>query len=72
MFSEKIMDDISSEIEKALKALKKAKTPEERLIYSKVVKNLCQSLGGFLNLAKEMMASYLEEGPEGEAGPFKF
>lgn len=49
MDPEKIMNGISKEIHTALKAMEKAKTPEEKLVCSKTVKNLCDSLGVFLN-----------------------
>ncbi len=55
MDTEKIMTGISTEIEAALKAMGKAKTPEEKLTYSKTVKNLCKSLGVFLDLMSDMM-----------------
>jgi hypothetical protein len=32
----------------------KAKTPEEKLAYSEIIKNLCDSLGVFLNLISEV------------------
>ncbi len=50
MDPDKIMDGISKEIESAFKAMKKAKDPEEKLIQSKIIKNLCESLGVFLEL----------------------
>ncbi|HMB15468.1 MAG TPA: hypothetical protein VKN62_04060 [Pelovirga sp.] len=55
MDPEKIMTGIAKEIEAALKAMEKAKTSDEKLVYSKTVKNLCESLGVFLNLANDMM-----------------
>lgn len=55
MDPENIMTGISREIEVALKAMEKAKNPEEKLVYSKTVKNLCESLGVFLSLANDMM-----------------
>jgi DNA-binding Xre family transcriptional regulator len=55
MDPEKIMTGISKEIEATLKAMEKAKNPEEKLIQSKTVKNLCESLGVFLSLAGDMM-----------------
>ncbi|MEA3410731.1 MAG: hypothetical protein U9R74_04235 [Pseudomonadota bacterium] len=54
MDPEKIMDGVSKEIITTLKAMEKAKTAEERLMYSKTVRNLCSSLGVFLNLMSEM------------------
>ncbi len=54
MDPEKIMNGISNEISTALKEMEKAKTPEEKLMHSKTVKNLCESLGVFLNLISDM------------------
>jgi hypothetical protein len=61
MDPEKIMNGISKEIFTALKAMEKAKTPEEKLMHSETVKNLCDSLGVFLNLISEI-APYDDEG----------
>ncbi|MEE8057579.1 MAG: hypothetical protein V3T17_07060 [Pseudomonadales bacterium] len=61
MDPEKIMSGISKEIFAALKIMEKAKTPEEKLISSETVKNLCDSLGVFLNLMSDM-AMYDEDG----------
>ena len=55
MQPEKIMSGISKEIDVALKAMAKAKTPEEKLVHSKNIKNLCKSLGVFLSFMTEMM-----------------
>lgn len=55
MDPDKIMTGISKEIDEALKALGKAKTPEEKMTCSQTVKNLCESLGVFLNLMSDMM-----------------
>jgi len=55
MDPDKIMTGISEEIDAALKAMRKAKTPEEKLAHSQVVKNLCDSLGVFLNLMSHMV-----------------
>ncbi len=54
MDPDKIMSDISKEILMALKAMAKAKTHEEKLIHSEIVKNLCDSLGVFLGLISDM------------------
>ena len=61
MDPEKIMNGISQEILSALKAMGNAKTPEQKLMYSETVKNLCDSLGVFLNLIGDM-APYDDEG----------
>ncbi len=50
MDPEEIMNSISNEILATLKVMAKVKTPEEKLKYSEIVKNLCDSLGVFLNL----------------------
>ena len=55
MDPEKLMTGISKEIEVTLKAMGKAKTPEEKLVHSEIVKNLCESLGVFLNLMSDIM-----------------
>ncbi len=60
MDPEKIMSDISKEISTALNAMAKAKTPEEKLICSETVKNLCQALGVFLDLLSDI-APYDDE-----------
>ncbi|MBT3877536.1 MAG: hypothetical protein HON76_09425 [Candidatus Scalindua sp.] len=54
MEPEKLMDGISKEMNIALKAMGKAKTSEEKLVYSKIVNNLSQSLGVFLSLVSDM------------------
>jgi len=43
------------ELDVSLKAMSKAKTVEEKAVHSQIVKNLCESLGVFLNLASTMM-----------------
>ena len=61
MDPEKLMNGISKEISSALKTMEKAKTPEEKLMYSETVKNLCDSLGVFLSLISDM-APYDNDG----------
>lgn len=55
MDPEKIMDGLSKELGTVLKAISNAKTVEEKLAYSQIIKNLCESLGVFLDLASNMM-----------------
>ncbi len=55
MEPEKMMAGISKEIDATLKAMRKAKTAEERRMHSETLKNLCESLGVFLNLMSDMM-----------------
>ncbi|GBE10786.1 hypothetical protein BMS3Bbin12_00690 [bacterium BMS3Bbin12] len=63
MDPEKIMEGVSKEIFIALKAMAKVRTPEEKLMYSEIVKNLCDSLGVFLNLISGMALDDGEDGP---------
>ncbi len=54
MNPEKVMEDLIKELNVALKAMSKAKTIEEKLTHSQIVKNLCESLGVFLDLARDL------------------
>ena len=56
MDPDKIMDDLSKELMSAIKSMSKAKTVEEKVAYSSVVKNISESLGVFFSLASDMMA----------------
>ena len=56
MDPEKIMDGLSKELNSALKAMAKAKDVNEKEVYSRIVRNLCESLGVFFDLASEMMS----------------
>ena len=55
MDSERLMDGLSNEIMATLQAMHKAKSVDERMVYSQIVKNLCESLNVFLSLASDMM-----------------
>jgi hypothetical protein len=48
----------------------KAKDANEKEVYSRIVKNLCDSLGVFLNLASEMMSFDSDYDLEKEDIPF--
>ena len=56
MDPEKIMDDLSKELNSALKAMAKAKDVNEKEVHSRIVKNLCESLGVFFSLTSEIMS----------------
>lgn len=58
MEPEKLMDELSKEISATIKAMSKAKTVEEKIQYSEVVKNLSDSLGVFLGLISDMLMDY--------------
>ncbi len=55
MDTETIMDGLSKEINSALKAMNKTKDINEKEAYSRIIKNLCESQGVFLQFASEMM-----------------
>jgi hypothetical protein len=61
MNPEKIMDGLLKELNLALKAMSKAKDLDEKEAHSRIVKNLCESLAVFLNLASEMMPFDFDE-----------
>ncbi|MGA1844310.1 MAG: hypothetical protein ACMUIS_07075 [bacterium] len=61
MEPEKIMDSLFKELTAELKAMSKAQTIDEKMKYSQIIHNLCESLGVFLNLASDMMGLDLEE-----------
>lgn len=61
MNPEKIIDGLSKELISALKAMSKAKDINEKEAHSRIVKNLCESLGVFFELANEMMPLGLDD-----------
>lgn len=63
MDPEKIMNGISKELLASIKAMEKAKTPEEKFMHSKTVKNLTQSLGVFLDFMNTMAMIDDDEAP---------
>ena len=52
---EKLMNTLSNELDQALAKMAKAKSLDDKVKYSLVVKNLSSALGVFLNLVTEMM-----------------
>ena len=70
MDPDKIMDGLSKELNSALKAMSKANDVNEKEVYSRIVKNLCESLGVFFNLASEMMPLDSDDDLEKEDIPF--
>jgi hypothetical protein len=70
MDPEKIMDGLSKELISALKAMSKAKDVNEKEIHSRIVKNLCESLGVFFDLANEMMPFGFDDDEDDEDTPF--
>ena len=70
MDPDKIMNGLSNELNSALKSMTKAKDVNEKEVYSRIVKNLCESLGVFFNLASEMMPFNSDDDSESEDIPF--
>ena len=70
MDPDKIMNGLSNELNSALKAMTKAKNINEKEVYSRIVRNLCESLGVFFNLASEMMLFDSDDDSECEDIPF--
>lgn len=70
MDPDKIMDALTKELNATLKAMAKAKDVNEKEVYSRVVKNLCESLGVFFDLASDMMPFDSDVDLEGKDIPF--
>ncbi|MBU1054951.1 MAG: hypothetical protein KKC46_14150 [Proteobacteria bacterium] len=70
MEPEKIIDGLSKELVSALKSMSKAKDVNEKEVHSRIVKNLCESLGVFFDLANEMMPFDFEDDSDKEDIPF--
>ena len=70
MDPDKLMDGLSKELYVALKAMAKTKNLDEKEAQSRIIKNLCESLGVFLNLATEMMPFDLDDDAKQEDLPF--
>ena len=61
---DKIMDSLSKEITLTLKAMAKTKNLNEKEVYSRIIKNLCESQGVYFKLASEMMSLDFDEKDE--------
>lgn len=70
MEPEKIIDGLSKELVSALKAMSKAKDVNEKEVHSRIVKNLCESLGVFFEMASEMMPLDFDGDSDNEGIPF--
>ncbi|MDA8417727.1 MAG: hypothetical protein M0Z90_01700 [Desulfobacteraceae bacterium] len=55
MDADKLMDGLTNELVDAVRKMNKAKTVEEKLIYSKIIRNLTKSFAVFLDFANQMM-----------------
>ena len=70
MDPDKIMDGLSKELNSALKAMSKTKDINEKEVYSRIIKNLCESQGVFLKLASDIMPLDFDDDLEEEDIPF--
>lgn len=70
MDPEKIIDGLTRELTSALKAMSKAKDVNEREVHSRIVKNLCESLGVFFDLATEIAPFDFDDDSDDEELPF--
>ena len=70
MEPEKIIIGLSKELTSELKAMSKAKDVNEKEIHSRIVKNLCESLGVFFDLASEVMSFDFDDDSDKEDIPF--
>jgi len=70
MDPEKIIIGLSKELTSELKAMAKAKDVNEKEIHSRIVKNLCESLGVFFDLASEVMSFDFDDDSDKEDIPF--
>jgi hypothetical protein len=58
---DEIMDALSTELSNALKEMSKTTSLDKKETHSRIVKNLSESLGVFLNLASDMIGFDPEE-----------
>jgi hypothetical protein len=70
MDPEKIIIGLSKELTSELKAMSKAKDIHEKEVHSRIVKNLCESLGVFFDLASEMMPVDIDGDSDKQEIPF--
>lgn len=68
MDPEKIIGGLSKELITELKTMSKSKDVNEKEAHSRIVKNLCESLGVFFNFASEMLP--FEDDSDDEGIPF--
>ena len=70
MDPDKIMGGLSKELISELKAMSRSKDVTEKEIHSRIVKNLCESLGVFFDLANEMLPFGFDDDVDDEDSPF--
>ena len=70
MATDRIMSGLERELNSALKAMAKTKDINEKEVYSRIIKNLCESQGVFLKLATEMMPHGFDDDLDDDDIPF--
>ena len=60
MDPEKIIEGLFKELGNEIKSMSKAKTVEDKVAYSQIIKNLCESMGVFFNFASDMMDDMID------------
>jgi hypothetical protein len=66
---DRVMTGLERELNSALKSMSKTKNINEKEIYSRIIKNLCESQGVFLKLASEIMPFDFNEDEEDDDFP---
>jgi hypothetical protein len=61
MDPEALMNSLSEELEKSIEDMRQARTVEERLRHSEIVKNLSESMGVFLKLISDVMSADFDD-----------
>jgi hypothetical protein len=61
MGPEQLIDYLSKEINSALRNMSRTKDIKEKEVYSRIIKNLCESQGVFLKFASDMMSQDFED-----------
>ena len=69
-YRKKIIIGLSKELTSELKVMPQAKDVNEKEIHSRIVKNLCESLGVFFDLASEVMSFDFDDDSDKEDIPF--
>ena len=65
-----IITGLTKELSVELKTMSKTKDINEKETHSRIIKNLCQSLGVFFDLMNEMMSYDSDDDLDDEDGPF--
>ena len=70
MDPDRVMSGLEKELNSALKSMEKTKDLNAKEVYSRIIKNLCESQGVFLQLASKMMPFDLDDDLDNDEIPF--